>query len=220
MTKLNEKEIIDLFISKLGINKIVEFEKDDVAILSLKKIKKISAAAAAAAPPPPPPPLLLLVLLLQILFSNAICLLKCTDVPPGMRPWQIARKSIVSCISDLSAKGIKPPYISLISIGIPKKYSKAEIVDLANGFQLASKEFEVKIVGGDTNKSKELIIDCNVVGISDEDGGDSNIPKRKGARPGDVVICSGEFGYSSSGLKILIGNAKAKGEFKKKLFYL
>jgi hypothetical protein len=49
MTKLNEKEIIDLFISKLGINKIVEFEKDDVAILSLKKIKKISAAAAAAA---------------------------------------------------------------------------------------------------------------------------------------------------------------------------
>ena len=185
MTKLNEKEIIDFFISKLGINKIVEFEKDDVAILSLKKIKKISVLAFTTTTTTTPA---------TIGATTPNLILKCdmlvesTDVPPGMRPWQIARKSIVSCISDLSAKGIKPPYISLISIGIPKKYSKAEIVDLANGFQLASKEFEVKIVGGDTNKSKELIIDCNVVGISDEDGGDSNIPKRKGARPGDVVI--------------------------------
>jgi thiamine-monophosphate kinase len=216
MTKLNEREIIDLFISKLGINKIVEFEKDDVAILSLKKIKKISAAAAAATTTTTTTTPATTGATTTNLILKCDMLVESTDVPPGMRPWQIARKSIVSCISDLSAKGIKPPYISLISIGIPKKYSKAEIVDLANGFQLASKEFEVKIVGGDTNKSKELIIDCNVVGISDEDGGDSNIPKRKGARPGDVVICSGEFGYSSSGLKILLGNAKAKGEFKKK----
>jgi thiamine-monophosphate kinase len=216
MTKLNEKQIIDLFVSKFGKNKVVGFEKDDVAVLPLKtkikikKKKKTKSSTSTAAST-------------DIATSTTNLILKCdmlvesTDVPPGMRPWQIARKSIVSCISDLSAKGIKPPYISLISIGIPKKYSKAEIVDLANGFQLASKEFKVKIVGGDTNKSNELIIDCNIVGISDEDDDEnSNIPKRKGARPGDVVICSGEFGYSSSGLKILIGNAKAKGEFRKK----
>lgn len=207
MTKLDEKEIIDLFISKLGIHKVVEFEKDDVVIFPLKKkIKKISSSSSVPA------------------TTTANLILKCdmlvesTDVPPGMRPWQIARKSIVSCISDLSAKGIKPPYLSLISIGIPKKYSKNEIVDLAKGFRLASREFKVKIVGGDTNESNELIIDCNMVGISDEEeDGDSNIPKRKGARPGDVVICSGEFGYSSSGLKILIDNAKAsREEFRKK----
>lgn len=204
MTKLNEKEIIDLFISKLGINNVVEFEKDDVVILPLKNIKKIPAATTTTATAT------------TNLILKCDMLVESTDVPTGMRPWQIARKSIVSCISDLSAKGIKPPYISLISIGIPKKYSKTEIVDLANGFQLASREFEVKIVGGDTNKSNELIIDCNIVGISDEADGDSNIPKRKGAKPGDLVICSGEFGYSSSGMKILIDNAKAEGEFRKK----
>src|SRR2546429_2539990 len=185
MTKLNEKEIIDLIISKFGKSKLVGFEKDDVAVLPLRKIKRVAATTTD-------------------LILKCDMLVESTDVPPGMRPWQIARKSMVSCVSDLSAKGIAPPYISLISIGIPKKYSKTEIVDLARGFQLASKEFKVRIVGGDTNKSNELIIDCNIVGISD-DG--SNIPKRKGARPGDVVICSGEFGYSASGLRILIANA-------------
>ena len=40
MTKLNEKEIIDLFVSKLkSDNTITEFGKDDVAILSLKRCK-------------------------------------------------------------------------------------------------------------------------------------------------------------------------------------
>ena len=49
-------------------------------------------------------------------------LVESTDVPTGMEPWQIARKSIVSVISDLSAKGAKP-YVSLISVGIPRDYS-------------------------------------------------------------------------------------------------
>jgi thiamine-monophosphate kinase len=129
-----------------------------------------------------------------------------------MRPWQIARKSIVACVSDLSAKGVKPPYICVISIGVPTKYSKSEIKELANGFKKASKEFGVKIVGGDTNKSSELIIDCNIVGFLDYD---IRVPKRNGAKPGDLIICSGKFGYSASGLKILMRNAKAKGQFRK-----
>ena len=42
-----------------------------------------------------------------------------TDVPSGMKPWQAARKSIVSCISDLAAKGVRP-HGAVISLGIPK----------------------------------------------------------------------------------------------------
>ena len=118
--------------------------------------------------------------------------------------WQIARKSIVACVSDLSAKGIKP-YVSMISIGIPKKYSDTEIEDLANGFKIASKEFGVSIVGGDTNESRELVIDCSMIGFSGNSV--AKIPKRNGASSGDLIVVSGEFGYSSSGLKILTGNA-------------
>ena len=28
-----------------------------------------------------------------------------TDIPPGMEAWQVARKSVVTCISDLLARG-------------------------------------------------------------------------------------------------------------------
>lgn len=189
MTKLNEREIIDLFISKLGIKN----ENDDVVIFPLKGLKSRTANTP------------LLVLKCDMLVES-------TDVPHGMRPWQIARKSIVASVSDLSAKGVKPPYICAISIGIPTKYSKSEINDLVDGFKKASKEFGVKIVGGDTNKSNELIIDCSIVGVLDDV---TRIPKRNGAKPGDLIVCSGKFGYSASGLKILMSNTKAEGQFRK-----
>ena len=75
-------------------------------------------------------------------------LVESTDVPSGMRPWQIARKSIVSCVSDFSAKGIKPIYISLLSIGIPERYSKGEILELLRGFEKSSERIWDKLRGG------------------------------------------------------------------------
>lgn len=188
MSKLNEREIIDIFISKIGIKGDNKRKDDDVSTLSLRNMKRMKS----------------LVLKCDMLVES-------TDVPQGMHPWQIARKSISACVSDLSAKGIKPQ-VSLISVGIPKKYSKPEVDDLAKGFQIASKEFDVKIVGGDTNESKELVIDCSMIGFSENC--EENLPGRNGAKPGDLVVVSGEFGYTSSGLKILTKNAKAYGEFK------
>jgi thiamine-monophosphate kinase len=135
-----------------------------------------------------------------------------TDVTPGMRPWQIARKSVVASVSDMCAKGIEPPYLCVISIGIPSSYSKARIDDLARGFKMASKEFGVEIVGGDTNRCNELVINCNLAGFSSLH---RPIPKRNGAKPGDFVISSGLFGYSSSGLKILLYGASARRQFRR-----
>jgi thiamine-monophosphate kinase len=191
MTKLNETEIIDLFISKLRIKE----ERDDIATFALKESKRYASNTH------------------RLLVLKCDMLVESTDVPFGMRPRHIARKSIVACISDLSAKGIRPPYICVVSIGIPPKYSKSDIIDLVNGFKKASKEFGVKIIGGDTNKSNELIIDCSLVGVAADD---KHIPKRNGAKPGDFIICSGNFGYTASGLKILMSRSEVKGQFEKK----
>ncbi len=155
MNMLNEKEIIDLLISRLGSKSQPCLGMDDVAVIPFKKIKKIGSSS---------------------LIFKADMLVESTDVPRGMQPWQIARKSIVACVSDLSAKGIKP-YVSMISIGIPKKYCDTEIEDLANGFKIASKEFGVSIVGGDTNESRELVIDCSMIGFSGNSV--AKIPKKK-----------------------------------------
>src|ERR1700751_119351 len=141
---LNEKQIIDIIVSKVAPSGIKQ-KDDDVSILALRSphLKAIKS-----------------------LILKCDMLVESTDVPAGMKVWQVSRKSVSACVSDLSAKGIKPG-VSLISVGIPKKYSKTDIRELAKGFQIASKEFDVMIVGGDTNESKELIIDCTMLGFSD-----------------------------------------------------
>jgi thiamine-monophosphate kinase len=131
-----------------------------------------------------------------------------TDVPQQMTPRQAARKSIVACASDLAAKGAQP-LAALISLGLPKTVTRGYVEELARGFQMASNEFGIKIVGGDTNEASDLVIDCSMMGIADR------IPPRSGARPGDAVVMSGLFGYPASGLAILMGGARATGQFRK-----
>src|SRR5574337_595762 len=85
-------------------------------------------------------------------------LVQSTDVPPGMKISDISRKSIVSCVSDFACKGIKPEFAT-ISLAIPEGFTQSMINQLAQGFALASREFGVKILGGDTNQGKELVVE-------------------------------------------------------------
>lgn len=173
MTKLDEKEIIRIFASKLGIADL-----DDVAMLDKGVVFKADMLVAS------------------------------TDVPHGMEPWQVARKSIVSCVSDFAAKGIHP-HAAMISLGLPKSCTRPYVEGLARGFAGASKEFGVRIIGGDTNEANGLVIDCSMIGFA------IKMPTRKGANPGDVVVTSGTFGLPPAGLEILMRNAKGAGVFRK-----
>ncbi|HEY7226937.1 MAG TPA: thiamine-phosphate kinase [Nitrososphaeraceae archaeon] len=197
MKRLNEREIIDIFTSNINDPLLDKVKNDDVVILPLRYgiLKRMNNTSS----------------LIIVLKSDM--LVESTDAPKIMKPWQIARKAILACVSDFAAKGIRP-YACLISIGIPRNYSRKNIVSLAAGFSKASKEFNIRILGGDTNESKELIIDCNMVGFTTLQ--DNKIPRRKGAKAGDIIVTSGKFGYTSSGLKIILSNFNAEKKFKLK----
>jgi len=176
MSKLNEKKIIELFQSRLGNT---NFVPEDVELFKIGK---------------------------KHLIVKVDTLVESTDIPPEMELVDAARKSIVSCVSDFAAKGVRPIF-GIVSLTIPKKLSRSNIESLAKGFQRAAREFELKILGGDTNEGKELVINFSLFGISEK------IVNRKGAKANHVIITSGPFGYSAAGLSILLKNKKSSRKF-------
>ena len=176
MSKLNEKKIIELFQSRLGNTNFVPEDVESFKIGKKHIIVKVDT------------------------------LVESTDLPPGMGLVDVARKSIVSCVSDFAAKGVRPIF-GIISLTIPKKLSRSNIESLAKGFQRAAREFELKILGGDTNEGKELVINFSLFGISEK------IVGRKGAKANHVIITTGPFGYSAAGLSILLKNKKSSRKF-------
>ncbi|MGI0004184.1 MAG: thiamine-phosphate kinase [Candidatus Nitrosotenuis sp.] len=139
-----------------------------------------------------------------------------TDVPPKMSLVDVARKSIVASISDFTAKGVRPLYC-IISVSMPKNFSKSKVAQLAKGFRAASDEFGFSILGGDTNQAKELVISATLIGLA------SKITRRNGSRTGDVIAVTGPFGLSSAGLEILLNRKNAARKFqdraKKSVFH-
>jgi len=195
MKKLNEKQILSLIISKFGTRNIEPcFGKDDVSIISLNSLGRE---------------------LNENTFLSVTCdmLVEHTDVPPTMTFEQIAKKSMVSSISDLVSKGVKPRF-ALISLGLPRTLKNSEISKLLDGLSSVSKDFKFDIIGGDINQTKEIVIDCCMFGSFSSR---VNIPRRNGAQEGDYIVVSGIFGYTSAGLKILMNNLPSpNNDFKKK----
>jgi thiamine-monophosphate kinase len=129
-----------------------------------------------------------------------------TDVPPGMTYRQAARKAVASCVSDFAAKGVRPRAF-LVSLGLRRGTSQAQVEELGRGFRDAESEWKVKMVGGDTNEAGELVIDCAMVGFADR------FVRRSGGRPGEALVVTGRFGYQPAGLKILMEGAKGDRAF-------
>ncbi len=179
MSKLSEKKIIELFQNKLDNT---NFVPEDVELFKIGK---------------------------KCLVVKIDTFVESTDLPPGMKLEDAARKSIISCVSDFAAKGVIPVF-GIVSLTLPKKLSRSNIESLAKGFQRAAREFELKILGGDTNEGKELVVTFSLFGVSEK------IVKRKGAKINHAIITSGPFGYTGAGLSILLKNKKYSKKFMAK----
>ena len=179
MTKLDESSIIKIFQRKFGNKKFVS---EDVEFFNIGK---------------------------TTIAVKTDTLVESTDIPSKMKLFDAARKSIVACVSDFAAKGIKPQY-GIISINLPKNISRSKINDISNGFKKACNEYGISILGGDTNAGKEIVFNVCIFGETD------TIVSRKGSKKNDLVFVTGPFGYTAAGLNILLGKKKGKVGFVKK----
>ena len=179
MSKLDETEIIKIFQRKLGCK---NFVSEDVESFKLTKPN---------------------------IIAKTDTLVESTDIPPKMKLGDAARKSVVACVSDFAAKGVKPEY-GIISVNFPSNITRAKIEEAASGFRKACNEFGVSILGGDTNAGKEIVFTVCLFGSAD------NIVPRRGSKDKDLIFVTGPFGYTAAGLSILLHKKKGKREFVKK----
>lgn len=179
MSKLDETEIIKIFQRKLGCK---NFVSEDVETFKLNKPN---------------------------IIAKTDTLVQSTDIPPKMNLNQAARKSVVACVSDFAAKGVKPEY-GIISVNFPSSITRAKIEEAASGFRKACREFGISILGGDTNAGMETVFTVCLFGSAD------GVVPRRGSKNKDLIFVTGPFGYTAAGLDILLCKKKGKREFVKK----
>lgn len=134
------------------------------------------------------------------------CLIVTTDMlvesihfPPSTKPEQIGCKSVVVNLSDIAAMGAEPLGL-VFSVALPRELEVQIANRIMKGMDSAAKEYGTYVVGGDLDESKEITIAGAAFGLADRD----KLLKRSGAKEGDLVAVTGEFGAASAGLKILL----------------
>lgn len=111
-------------------------------------------------------------------------------------PDEIGRKALAVSLSDCAAMAVRPRW-AVVSVALPDAWGMAEARGLHTGIERLAEEFEVRIVGGDTNSWKQpLVIDVTVLA---EPWADIAPVTRSGMRPGDAIWVSGPLGGSLSG---------------------
>lgn len=108
-------------------------------------------------------------------------------------------KSAIVNFSDIYAMGGTPRQIT-VSLAVDKRLSVEDIEDLYAGIRMACDAHNVDIVGGDTTSSLTgLCISITCIGEAQE----KDIVMRSGAKPTDLICCSGNLGAAYLGLQLL-----------------
>ena len=108
-------------------------------------------------------------------------------------------KSVMVNLSDLYAMNIYPSQITT-SIAVSNRFSLEALEEIYKGIQLACKNYNVDLIGGDTSSSKTgLIISITAAGFGDK----NRIVNRKGAKENDLLVVSGDLGGAYVGLQVL-----------------
>ena len=121
-------------------------------------------------------------------------------IDPALLGW----KSLAVNLSDIAAMG-GTPVGALLSLALPAERTGAWLDAFVDGLAECAQTHGVALLGGDTNRANQVVIDVSLLGIV---AGQPVL--RSGARAGDWLLVSGALGGSRAGLHALMaGDASA-----------
>jgi len=112
---------------------------------------------------------------------------------------QIGRKALATALSDLAAMGALTGEAYVV-VGVPPDLDEDGCLELFGGIAALAAETGVALVGGDVTRAPALTLAITVVGHAP---GAEQLVGRGGAKPGDVLVLTGELGGAAAGLLLL-----------------
>jgi thiamine-monophosphate kinase len=135
--------------------------------------------------------------------------------PPDTVGW----KCLARAVSDIGAMG-GAPVCFLLSLALPAGLTGRWLDAFLDGLSRAARSFSCPLVGGDTTRRTEVLINISVVGQV----ASGKAVLRSGGRPGDALFVSGRLGEAELGLRLLrksrrIASDKKQGRLLEKHLY-
>lgn len=108
-------------------------------------------------------------------------------------------KAVVVNVSDIAAMNAVPTQI-LVSLAVSSRFPVEALEEIYAGISLACKYYKIDLVGGDTTSSTSgLVLTITAIGLEQSE----NIVTRKGTKPNDLLVVTGDLGGAYTGLQIL-----------------
>ena len=133
-----------------------------------------------------------------------------TDAPRGMRHLSMGWKAITMNVSDMAAKGAAPA-AAMVALGVPRGYGAGALRLFFRGISEAARHYGFPVLGGDVGEARDLCASVFLVGYA------GSLVKRGGARPGDIIAVTGEFGSTGAAYRILLEGMSAPEPLRRAL---
>ena len=146
------------------------------------------------------------------LVTTTDMLIQSSHFPKGMTYFQMGYKSVVVNVSDLASMGAENIGF-LLNIAIPKDMLLDDFDDLICGVIRACDNYNIPLIGGDTNEANEIIISGTAIGQVDKD----KALMKYGFEKGDLVCISDELGYAALGFELLSLREKDQNLYQEKI---
>jgi thiamine-monophosphate kinase len=123
------------------------------------------------------------------LLATTDAMNEATHMPPGATADRLGWHLVAINLSDLAAMG-GTPLGFLASLSVPRGTDLAFLQSLAKGMDDACRAFGLVVLGGDTKEADRMSLAGTALGRVAQD----EILLRRGARPGDRLVVTGEVG--------------------------
>ena len=144
------------------------------------------------------------------LVINVDTFVRKTDWLPGMTPAQVGRKTAVMALSDLAAKGARP-LATMLSLCMPEDYDVEDASEIVRGFSQYGLKSSIPYLGGDVGMCNDVVLTGVALGTASPE----EIVPRSGAKEGDVIAVTGQFGLTSVAFEIILRGLDAESELRK-----